>query len=88
MRKGGNTLPEELEHRYDDIIGLPRPDPDPRRHPRMSLRDRAAQFAPFAALTGYGDIIEDTARKEQGKWEEDPEWWDDGWTHPFPDAAE
>lgn len=32
------------------------------RHPHMSLHDRAAQFAPFAALTGYGDAVEETAR--------------------------
>ena len=35
---------------YDDIIALPHP--EPRTHPRMSLHDRAAQFSPFAALTG------------------------------------
>ena len=34
------------------------PEPDPVKHPRMSLRDRAAQFAPFAALTGFDDSIE------------------------------
>ena len=49
--------------RYDDIIALPHPDPDPRRHPRMAIADRAAQFAPFAALTGFGDVIDDTSRK-------------------------
>ena len=45
---------------YADIIDLPRP--VSRTHPRMSLLNRAAQFAPFAALTGYGDVIEETAR--------------------------
>ena len=43
--------------KYDDIIMLEHPEPDPTKHPRMSRRDRAAQFAPFAALTGFGDII-------------------------------
>ena len=39
------------EHSYDDIINLP--NPTSKNHPRMSLHDRAAQFAPFAALTGH-----------------------------------
>ena len=54
---------DDFEHRYDDIIALPHPDPDPRRHPRMPVAERAAQFAPFAALTGYDQIIEDTAEQ-------------------------
>ncbi|MCR5841937.1 MAG: hypothetical protein K6G86_07650 [Bacteroidales bacterium] len=49
----------DFEHRYDDIIDLPRP--EPQRHPRMPQADRAAQFAPFAALTGFKELIEDTA---------------------------
>ena len=47
---------------YDDIISLPHPEPDPVRHPRMSLLARAAQFAPFAALTGYDDAIGEAGR--------------------------
>ena len=50
-------MSNDFEHRYDDIINLPHPDPDPRRHPRMSRAERAAQFAPFAALTGLGAAI-------------------------------
>lgn len=46
---------------YSDIISLPHP--DSRRYPRMARIDRAAQFAPFAALTGFGDVIEETARR-------------------------
>ena len=46
--------------RYDDIIGLPHP--EPARHPRMGMAERAAQFAPFAALTGFGAVITETAR--------------------------
>ncbi len=46
---------------YDDIIHLPHP--VPRNHPQMPLRDRAAQFAPFAALTGFGAAIQETARQ-------------------------
>ena len=48
------------EHRYDDIIQLPHHQSTKRAH--MSLHDRAAQFAPFAALTGHEAAIEETAR--------------------------
>lgn len=44
---------------YDDIIDLPRPKS---KHEPMPISDRAAQFSPFAALTGYGDAIDETAR--------------------------
>ena len=42
---------------YEDIINLPHP--NPKRHPRMSLLVRAAQFYPFAALTGFEDVIDE-----------------------------
>ena len=45
---------------YDDIINLPHHVST--KHPRMSLEARAAQFAPFAALTGYDDQVKETAR--------------------------
>ena len=45
---------------YDDIINLPHP--ISKNHPQMSLRDLAAQFAPFAALTGHDAEIKETAR--------------------------
>ncbi len=48
----------EDTHKYDDIIELEHP--TSRTHPRMSAIDRAAQFAPFAALTGYHEMIADT----------------------------
>ena len=48
------------KHRYDDIINLPHHQSAERVH--MSLHDRAAQFAPFAALTGHEEAIEETAR--------------------------
>ena len=51
---------KEEYHRYDDIISLPHP--VSRTHPQMSLWDREAQFAPFAALTGHGAAIRETAR--------------------------
>ena len=48
---------------YDDIITLPHP--TSRRHPRMPAIDRAAQFAPFAALTGYAAAVKETARETE-----------------------
>ena len=45
---------------YDDIIHLPRH--VSKKHPQMALSDRAAQFSPFAALTGHGAAIKETAR--------------------------
>ena len=47
-------------HKYDDIINMPHHVSHSR--PRMSNYDRAAQFSPFAALTGYEDAVEETAR--------------------------
>ena len=49
-----------MNHAYDDIIRLPHP--TSRKHPRMSMEERAAQFAPFAALTGFGGVIRETGR--------------------------
>lgn len=46
--------------KYDDIINLPHPTSS--NHPRMSLYDRAAQFSPFAALTGHDEAVKETAR--------------------------
>ena len=51
--------------RYDDIIDLPYK--KSKRHADMSMRDRAAQFAAFAALTGYGEAVEETARFTEAK---------------------
>jgi len=47
-------------HRYDDILNLPYHQSTER--PRMSLHDRAAQFAPFAALAGHEEAVDETAR--------------------------
>ncbi len=46
--------------KYDDIIDLPHHQSKTRPH--MPISDRAAQFAPFAALTGYGEAIRETTR--------------------------
>jgi len=45
---------------YDDIINLPAH--QSKKHPPMSLSNRAAQFAPFSALVGYKDVIKEAAR--------------------------
>lgn len=47
---------------YKKIINLPRHEPDPLKHPRMTVYNRAAQFAPFAALTGFEEAVDETAR--------------------------
>ena len=52
---------------YGDIIDLPHWDSP--THPRMSLQDRAAQFAPYSAVVGYGDMVKEEAR-ETGTFEE------------------
>lgn len=46
--------------RYKDIINLPHH--ISKRHPRLSLKQRAAQFSPFAALTGYEEATDETSR--------------------------
>lgn len=50
-----------MTDKYDDIINLPHP--TSKKHPRMPMINRAAQFSPFAALTGYDDAIQDTERQ-------------------------
>lgn len=55
---------------YDDIINLKRP---VSKHPKMSLYQRSAQFAPFAALTGYEGQVKETARLTDKKIELDEE---------------
>ena len=49
-----------MNEKYKDMLHLPHP--VSATHPRMSLQDRAAQFSPFAALTGYDDALKETAR--------------------------
>lgn len=56
---------------YPDIIDLPHWQSPKRKH--MSLYDRAAQFAPFAALSGYDDMITEEARQTSVKSEQDHE---------------
>ena len=49
-----------MNKNYDDIINLP--NHISLKHPRMSIGARSAQFAPFAALTGYEDAVKETER--------------------------
>ena len=46
---------------YDDMIDMPHHVSSV--HPQMRMEERAAQFSPFAALTGYGAVIKETARQ-------------------------
>lgn len=55
------------EEKYGDIIDLPCP--TSQSHPRMTMINRAAQFSPFAALTGYDDEVEEKARLTEEKHE-------------------
>lgn len=48
------------EHKYDDIINLEHH--VSKTHKQMSIEERSAQFAPFAALTGYEDEVKETER--------------------------
>ncbi len=50
---------------YEDIINLPHH--VSQKHPQMAIADRAAQFAPFSALTGYGEAVKETARRTQDR---------------------
>ena len=57
------------ERQYADIINLPHH--VSKKRPQMNLIDRAASFAPFAALTGYDDAVKETARLTDSKLELD-----------------
>lgn len=66
------------DYRYDDIINLPHP--VSKKHPRMALIDRAAQFSPFAALTGYEQALTKTQKLVEDRVEgevEGEEWFED-----------
>lgn len=51
--------------RYEEIMNLPHHVSE--KHPQMPVEDRAAQFTPFSALTGYGEAIKETARLTEKK---------------------
>ena len=54
-----------MKHPYSDIIHLPHH--RSANHPHMTMHDRAAQFAPFSALTGYDSIVQETARQTHAR---------------------
>ncbi len=54
-----------MENKYQDIIHLEHPTSS--KHPRMNRIQRAAQFAPFAALTGHADEIQEVSRLTDSK---------------------
>lgn len=71
-----NTIrPERKIEDYADILELPHPTSE--KHPRMTMLARAAQFAPFAALTGYEALIAESARLVDHKIELSEEQWDE-----------
>lgn len=61
----------QVQQKYGDILNLPHHVSE--THPPMSIADRAAQFAPFAALTGYKEAIEETERMAEEKIEREYE---------------
>ena len=65
MPSSSHTLYPDPRVIYADIIDLPHP--RSANHPPMSLYARAAQFAPFAALTGYEDMISEESRMTDEK---------------------
>ena len=60
-----------MEKNYDDIIHLSHPKSE--KHPPMTIMERAAQFSPFSALTGYGDAVDETIRLTDEQLELDEE---------------
>ena len=67
MNSGKHETGRSPREVYADIIDLPHWDSPV--HPRMTMHERAAQFAPYAALVGYGDMVKEEAR-ETGLWTE------------------
>lgn len=60
---------EDNKQKYADIFDMPHHVST--KHPQMPVKDRAAQFAPFAALTGHDEVIKETARLTDSKIELD-----------------
>ncbi|MCQ2227127.1 MAG: hypothetical protein MJZ01_04350 [Bacteroidales bacterium] len=65
-----------MNENYDDIINLPHH--TSKRHQPMSMMNRAAQFAPFAALTGHDQAIRETVKRNVESYEvQELSEWDD-----------
>ena len=62
---------KQLKGKYDDILYMSHP--VSKRHRQMSRIERAAQFSPFAALTGYEAVVKEAARMTENKRELDEE---------------
>lgn len=60
-----------MNDHYEDIINLPHP--VSKNHPQMPMASRAAQFAPFAALTGYGEAIKETVKENELQYKNETE---------------
>ncbi len=58
-----------MKRHYEDMYDMPRH--QSKKHPAMPMRDRAAQFSPFSALTGYHEAVEETGRLTERKRELD-----------------
>ena len=52
-----------MTHKYDDLLFVPHH--QSAKHPHMTMTERAAQFSPFAALTGYEGVLEESARRTE-----------------------
>ena len=51
-----------MNKKYEDMLDMEHH--VSKKHPQMSMHDRAAQFSPFAALTGYDEAVDDTVRAD------------------------
>lgn len=60
IKRKGRCKMEQISDKYKEIIDLPHP--TSKKHPRMAMTDRAAQFSPFSPLAGHGDALRETAR--------------------------
>ena len=67
--KADGKMSKEAKNTYEDIINMAHP--TSKRHPRMTVYNRAAQFSPFAALTGHEEALKETARITDNKIELD-----------------
>ncbi len=72
MKEQKKTPQKDIIPDYTDILHMSRP--ASLKHRSMEMTERAAQFSPFAALTGYGDAIKETGRQTHDRMELDEDW--------------